>query len=292
MIHYLYSFLLALAFLALCRLVSKRYILWLGMITVLAIVHLLHLTDPPFARMVVICSVMLICMKGIVLAEWGGYLTWPRWLMFTFLWLGMEPSPFTAKKRKLSWKKDAVIGLCYLTVGLTLSIVVANTETNAILIMFVPLSLAVHFGLLRLLTAFWRFQGIAVRPLFRNPLRSRSLADFWAKRWNLSYSQMMTRAVQRPLTSRLGKRGALIVVFLVSGLLHELAITVPVQSGYGLPTLYFLFHGIFVIIEHDSWPLWLRRALALILVVAPLPILFPPDFTQNVIRFTLNYLTL
>jgi len=292
MIHYLYSFLLALAFLAISRMVSKRCVLWLGMLTVLASVHVLHLTDPPFARMIVICSVLLICMKGIVLAEWGGYLTWPRWFIFTFLWFGMEPTAFTAKKRKLKWKKDALIGLSCLLVGLALSVVVANSETTVILMMFVPLSIAFHYGALRLLAAFWRLQGVAVRPLFRNPLACRGLADFWSKRWNLSFSQMMARAVQRPLTPRLGKRGALFVVFLASGLLHELAITVPVQAGYGLPTLYFILHGIFVLLEKDHWPLWLKRGIALILVAAPLPILFPAEFTEHVIQFTLNYLTL
>lgn len=290
MIHYFYSVLLAFSFLALTRVLSKRYVLWPGMLVVLAVVNYLHFTDPPFARMVVICSVLLICMKGIVLAEWGGRLTWPRWFAFTFLWFGMEPPPFAAKPRKLRWKTDAVIGGCCLLVGLSLSIIVAHWETDSILVLFVPLSIGFHYGVLRLLTAFWRLQGIAVRPLFRNPLLSQGLGDFWAKRWNLSFSQMMARAVQRPLVLRLGKRPALFAVFLASGLLHELAITVPVQSGYGLPTLYFVLHGGFVMIEKPAWPLWLRRALALLLVAAPLPILFPPVFTQEVIRFTLNHL--
>ncbi|BDS08962.1 hypothetical protein NT6N_40020 [Oceaniferula spumae] len=290
MIDYLYSFLLALAFLAISRVGTKRYVLWPGLLIVLTLVHVNHLADHPFARMVVICSVLLMGMKGIVLAEWGRYLTWPRWFAFTILWFGMDPTPFAAEKRKLRWKKDAMIGLSFLLVGLALSTVVAYMPTDSILIMFVPMSLGFHYGALRLLTAFWRMQGIAVRPLFRNPLLSRGLADFWAKRWNLSFSQMMARAVQRPLVSRLGKRPALFAVFLVSGLLHELAITVPVQSGYGLPTLYFILHGLVVLIEKPSWPLWFSRALALLLVAAPLPFLFPPVFTENVIRYTLNYL--
>lgn len=290
MIHYLYSFLLALTFLALARVVRKRYLLWPGMIAVLGIVHMLHLGDHPFARMVAICSVLLICMKGIVLAEWGGRLTWRRRLIFCFLWFGMEPTPFAAKKRKLNWKKDALTGAACFLIGMAASVAVAQLDGAPLLLMFVPLSLAFHYGVLRLLTAFWRRQGIAVRPLFRNPLVSRGLGDFWSRRWNLSFSQMMARTVQRPLTPRIGKRAALFAVFLVSGLLHEIAITVPVQAGYGLPTLYFALHGAAVLLERENWPLWQKRGAALVLVALPLPILFPAEFTQQVIELTFSYL--
>ncbi|MCP5536409.1 MAG: hypothetical protein H7A51_09270 [Akkermansiaceae bacterium] len=292
MTHYLHSFLLALAFLVFSRVVRNRRLLWGGMLAVLAGVHLLHIHDAPFARMVVICSVLLICMKGIVYVEWGRRLPWSRWFMFTFLWFGMEPTPFAAGRRKLRWKKDAVTGLACLATGLLLSVLVAHYRIDSILVMFVPLSLAFHFGVLRLLTAFWRMRGIAVRPLFRNPLVSRGVADFWSMRWNLSFSQMMARTVQRPLTPHIGKRAALFAVFLVSGLLHELAITVPVQSGYGLPTLYFTLHGVLVLIENDRWPLWLRRAIVLVMVAAPLPVLFPAEFSRQVIELTLSYLRL
>lgn len=290
MIFYLYSFLLALAFLALSGLVRSRLVLWLGALIVIGIVHWWHLETPAFGRMVVICSALLLCMKGIVLAEWGGRLTWPRWFMFTFLWFGMDPIPFAVKKRRLTWQKDGVIGLSCLLVGLALSIAVAHIKTDFILIMFVPLSIAFHYGALRLLTAFWRMQGIPVRPLFRNPLVSRGLADFWAKRWNLSFSQMMARIVQRPLRAKFGKKPALFAVFLGSGLLHELAITLPVQSGYGLPTLYFTLHGIMVLLEKKTWPLCFSRIWALLLVAAPLPLLFPALFTEEVIQFTLSFL--
>ncbi|HZG45341.1 MAG TPA: hypothetical protein VEZ41_03615, partial [Allosphingosinicella sp.] len=33
------------------------------------------------------------------------------------------------------------------------------------------------------------------------------------------------------------------------GLLHEVAITLPVQSGFGLPTPYFAMHGVLTIFE-------------------------------------------
>ncbi len=292
MILYFYSILLAVAFLALSGLVRNRWVLWIGLMVMIAGVHFIHLSDPPFLRMVMICSVLLVGMKGIVLTEWGGGLNWWRRFIFTFLWFGMEPTPFDAKQRKLSWKKDAVTGVVCLLVGLAAGIAVAHMNDAPLLLMFVPLSLAFHYGLLRLLTAFWRMQGIAVRPLFRNPLVCRGLDDFWSRRWNLSFSQMMARTVQRPVTKQFSKRMGVFAVFVVSGLLHELAITLPVQSGYGLPTLYFTMHGLVVLIEKDDWPLWLKRTLAITLVAAPLPLLFPEKFTQEVIVFTLNQLAI
>lgn len=292
---YIYSILLALIFLGVSTVVAQRVVLWSCMLAVLMAVHLLHLSDSPIVRMFVLCSVLLLCMKGIVLAEWGKRLRLWRWLGFTFFWFGMDPSPFAGHARKLSWGRDGLIGVACLIAGLLLSVAVGYTQFCNIFTMFIPLSLCFHFGVLRLLTAFWRMQGIAVRPLFRNPFSSNGLAEFWARRWNLSYSQMMARAVQRPLSRLLGERQALFAVFLMSGLLHEIAISVPVQSGYGLPTLYFLLHGMLVLLENETWPLWLRRGLLWVFVVAPLPILFPAAFTDKVIRVTLdaivNFLT-
>jgi len=108
------------------------------------------------------------------------------------------------------------------------------------------MSLAFHFGVLRLLTGFWRMQGFPVRVLFRNPLVMCGFRDFWGKRWNLAYSQMMARTVKKPLTPLIGEKWSMFVVFVFSGLVHELAITVPVGSGYGLPTAFFIVHGVFL----------------------------------------------
>jgi len=51
---------------------------------------------------------------------------------------------------------------------------------------------------------------------------------------------MMALCVQRPLARTVGRRRALLAAFGLSGLLHEVAISLPVQAGFGLPTAYFV----------------------------------------------------
>lgn len=80
------------------------------------------------------------------------------------------------------------------------------------------------------------------------------------------------------------------LVFLVSGLLHEIAITLPVREGYGGPTLYFLMHGLAVRLERAGWPLWWKRLWTMLRIVGPLPLLFPDAFVQDVILRCLRVL--
>jgi hypothetical protein len=79
--------------------------------------------------------------------------------------------------------------------------------------------------------------------------------------------------------------------FLFSGLLHELAISVPVEAGYGLPLLYFTLHGGLVLLERrlegtaaalPRWG-WLGRAWTCGWLVLPLPILFHRPFLAGVV---------
>lgn len=270
-----------------------RALLWIVSAVILLGVEHLHTDTHVILRMVILCTTLLALMKGIVYAEWkrqtGNRLSWSRWLMFAVLWFGMDPAAWCGKRRRLSWKKDFLTGFACMITGWGICILLVKLEVNYLVAVFIPMSLAFHFGALRLLTAFWRFCGFPVRPLFRNPLVSTGLADFWSARWNISFSQMMARTVRRPLVARWGNKGSIFAVFLASGILHELAITVPVQDGYGRPFIYFLLHGLVVLLEKDSWPLWWKRLMTLVLVVVPLPLLFPEKFTHEIILPCLSF---
>ncbi|MGJ8656788.1 MAG: wax synthase family protein [Akkermansiaceae bacterium] len=269
---------------------------WGMLLGALVLMHWVALDEGGFMRMVWICSVLMAGMKAITYREWcvvgGRRLPWGRWLMFSCLWFGMDPGAFVARRR-VEWRSHVVVGSACLVVGLMGVWVCYLLDVRSVLLLFVFMSAGFHFGVLRLLTGFWRMMGFPVRVLFRNPLVMRGFQDFWGRRWNLAYSQMMARAVKRPLVGLLGERGSLFAVFVVSGLLHELAITVPVGGGYGWPTLFFVVHGVVCFFERGD-----SRVMAVVcgmMLVLGVPYLFGEKFVDDVIlpsRDVMEYLTI
>jgi alginate O-acetyltransferase complex protein AlgI len=153
------------------------------------------------------------------------------------------------------------------------------------------LSLMLHFGIFNLLAGLWRFAGVDARSLFRAPLAARSLGDFWGRRWNLGFTEMTALGIYRPLSGSLGRKTATVAAFLASGLLHELAISVPVLAGFGLPLSYFLLHGTLVLIERrlesidkavNDWGWW-AHVWVLGWLAVPMPILFHRPFLRGVV---------
>ncbi|MBI1756196.1 MAG: membrane bound O-acyl transferase family-domain-containing protein [Fimbriimonas ginsengisoli] len=138
------------------------------------------------------------------------------------------------------------------------------------------LLLAIHLGFSEVLTCLIRLAGRPVDPLFLQPGKSISLEDFWSRRWNRPFVEMDRRLFLRPLMRMLGRGGAMVAVFLISGLLHEMAISYPVGDGWGLPSGYFLLQAAAMLAQNKlriRSPLWTWG-----FVLIPLPILFHPPF--------------
>ncbi|HLY73959.1 MAG TPA: hypothetical protein VKU80_07550, partial [Planctomycetota bacterium] len=72
-----------------------------------------------------------------------------------------------------------------------------------------------------------------------------------------------------------------LLTFVFSGLLHEGLLSVPVGGGYGLPSAYFLLHGLLLLAER-RWGLG-GRAWTLFWVLVPAPLLFHPWFVRSLI---------
>lgn len=262
-----------------------RVSIWVGWLMIVVLVggaHVLLLGADPIARMTGICLVLMAGMKALVYRAWGGTLEWRRYLVFAMGWLGMDPGSFRKRRDELSWKGDVWLGFLLMIVGTLGAWWVWKMEWQQILVMFLPMSLGFHFGALRVLKGVLRWAGFPVRTLFPNLLQTKGLGDFWSHRWNVGYSQMMQRVVGRPVERWLGRSGGLMAVFLMSGLLHELAIALPVNAGYGLPTAYFAGHGLLVLLE-AKWGRRFGKVVALLLVGVPLGCLFPPEFQSEVI---------
>jgi alginate O-acetyltransferase complex protein AlgI len=146
-----------------------------------------------------------------------------------------------------------------------------------------------HFGLFALLSLFWQSRGVDAPPLMQCPVAAKSLHDFWGRRWNAGFHDIVFGLFFLPLARRCGATAAAILTFVISGLIHELVITVPANAGYGWPTLYFTLQGAAMTLERArlnaacsltrNWP---GRVFAWAVVVLPIFALFPPVFVLRV----------
>lgn len=147
-----------------------------------------------------------------------------------------------------------------------------------------------HFGGFHLIALFWQAMDVDAEPIMAKPILSKSLSEFWGKRWNLGFRQLAHDLIFRPLHRRTGVAAAGFLVFVASGLIHDLVISLPARGGYGLPTGYFILQGLGVSLERSA----LGRRLGLqagptawlfMLIVAAAPAfwLFHPPFVLRVI---------
>jgi hypothetical protein len=147
-----------------------------------------------------------------------------------------------------------------------------------------------HFGTFHLVSLGWRTIGVNAMPVMRNPVRSTSLTEFWGRRWNTAFHELASRFTFRPLRPIVGATGALLLVFVVSGLIHELVISVPAHGGYGLPTGYFLIQGLGVAAERTQLGRriglgrgWRGSVFTVLVTAGPAFWLFPPPFVHHIV---------
>jgi hypothetical protein len=225
----------------------------------------------------------------------------PLALGYLLAWPGMNAKAFLfradrgGRPRGSEW---AAAMLKTLT-GVTLTWIVARTALPKHPLMagwlgMVGLILLLHFGTFHLLSLGWRSRGVDASPVMRNPVASSSLSEFWGRRWNTAFHDLATQLTFGPAQPIVGRTAATVLVFLVSGLIHELVISVPAHGGYGLPTGYFVLQGLGVSAERtragrrlglgSGWRGWLFTVL---FTAGPAYWLFPPPFVRNVILPTL-----
>jgi hypothetical protein len=150
--------------------------------------------------------------------------------------------------------------------------------------------LMLHFGSFHLLSCFWRAMGIDAPPLMNRPTKSTSLIEFWSNRWNTAFRDITHQFVFRPLTRRFGLTAALLIGFFLSGVVHDLVISIPARGGYGGPTAFFMMQGIAILFEKSlfgqwlglgrGWRGWLFTAGVLLV---PAPLLFHRPFVIEVV---------
>jgi hypothetical protein len=224
--------------------------------------------------------------------------TWARQLGYLFAWSGLDADRFlkpaaTAMKRPLpgEWLFAAVKFIF----GVVLIFYVARwiPADDPLVrgwIGMLGIIFTLHFGLFHLLSCAWRAAGVDAAPLMNWPVLATSLSDFWGRRWNAAFRDLTHPFLFRPLLPRCEAVGALFAVFVLSGLIHELAITLPARGGFGGPTCYFLLQACGLMVERSTtgkalglahgWRGWL---FSMLLLVLPLSLLFPPVFVRELI---------
>lgn len=196
-------------------------------------------------------------------------------LAYFFLWVGLDANAFlhsTATPIRLSeWYFalfNTVIGIGLMCLGHALTTIVG--------IVFV-----LHFGLFHFLSLAWRCAGFNAKPLMNFPILATSLGDFWGNRWNTAFrdlSQLFFRPMAK-ISIFLATSG----VFLISGVIHELVMTVPVGSGFGGPFSYFVIQYAGVFAER-KYPVIRGRIFTLLVIVLPLPLLLTEGFVNLFVR--------
>jgi predicted DCC family thiol-disulfide oxidoreductase YuxK len=220
-----------------------------------------------------------------------------RALAYLLAWPGMDAADFlderavAVKPRKAEWLFAAA------KTGFGAVVLWAITRT------FLPINwllagwtgmlgvvFILHFGLFHLLSLIWRRMGIRATPVMKNPIGATSLTEFWGGRWNTAFHELAFRFTFRPLRRFAPPALAMLLVFGLSGLVHEAVISLPARGGYGLPTLYFLIQGAGVIAERSRFGRFvgLGRGVrgwlfTFFITVSPVLALFHPPFVKHVI---------
>lgn len=224
-----------------------------------------------------------------------------RALSYLLLWPGMDAPSFLDSDAPVARPTfgEALWGLTKLVFGLLLLFVgvPAAIHDNPLIAGWVGMAglvFVLHFGLAHLLSICWRLKVIDAEPIMNAPILATSLSDFWGRRWNLAFRDVAFGQIFRPLVGSLGILWATMAVFLVSGVVHDLIISIPAQGGGGGPTLYFLIQGFGLLLERSrvgqriglgrGYLGWLFCALV---TIGPVGLLFHEPFVRHVILPTL-----
>jgi alginate O-acetyltransferase complex protein AlgI len=249
----------------------------------------------PAVQMLALVFLLFTGMKTVVVVyryPRASRLNFRRWLCFVLIWPGMNPYAFEpGGVEKMDWKLFGRGAMHFFSGTVLLCLLAGLLQTDLLslywlcLLSFPAFILIFHSGIFEMEAACLRKWGIAASPLMDAPQRSLSLGAFWGKRWNIPFIQMTRYTVFKPLLKKTNRHIAFLSSFLVSGLLHEVALSLPVNRGYGLPTLYFLIQALLILAERKlirRIPFLWQKAWLFGCLTLPFPLLFHPAFLQEV----------
>jgi hypothetical protein len=176
--------------------------------------------------------------------------------------------------------KSTIIRFITFLFLMTISIVLINNFLNPLSYLEVMLFAPGIYFFTEVVGAFGQllFHKRRTFPIHGNPLMSSSLSRFWGHDWNLWVQDWLRDVSQAGTRKRNKKR--IIIVFLISGLFHEIMINLPYwliykKSYFGTMLAYFFIQAVALWIDKRyvrHWPPLLRRVYLWVAVIIPSPL--------------------
>ena len=248
----------------------RPYLRWLAPLSALLLP--LH---TPLERLAAMSLFLLFGLKSSLLLsrprEYVASLDAKGLLLYFSLWPGVNPAPFEKREAlefPLRWFVQGWVTM--IVSAVSVGALALGGHLNGWWMLAGVLAF-VHLGYSDVLSSLLRLAGYPVERLFDNPLAADGLRDFWSRRWNRPFSDL-----NRLL---LVGRHRLLAGFVVSGLLHEAALSYPAPGGWGGPIGYFVLQYVGMQLE-GGLSGWRRRLWAWAWILLPLPGLFQAPFQQ------------
>ena len=245
----------------------------------------------PLARLYC-CSVWLLCfVKGWALLNIS-QLHISRYsrlglFIYSYGWPGVDPTPFAKrcgpKKEATRWFAFGFPTMCCGIGAIILLTLHSPSIPPHLLGLAVVLSLltTIHLGFSDVLSCAVQFLGYPVERLFVHPLAANSLRNFWSHRWNRPFVEMNKLLFRPLLAPHVSKGTTVFVLFLISGLLHELALSFPPGSGFGGPLAYFAVQGLGMVLQSKGK--LSGRIITWAWLLIPVPLLFQSAFLTTLV---------
>ena len=114
-------------------------------------------------------------------------------------------------------------------------------------------------GVARVVEVLGLIAGFDVGTLHDSPIRSRTIGEFWGKRWNRAIHGYLSEYVFRPTTKRFGAAAGVMAAFVASAVLHFVPIWIVYDARWSFAMgAFFVIHGVIVIVESKlgvaRWP--------------------------------------
>ena len=179
-----------------------------------------------------------------------------------WLWWGVPADarlPRDATEATKNRKRGLVrLGRAAIKLGVIVVVVVVNRSVDDITastIGFVAWSMAYLYacisGIADTLTGILMLTGLHMSESFEAPMLSRSPSEFWGRRWNRFVTRWAFRNVFIAAGGRRAPARATMLVFVISGLMHEYLL-IACQNGWsryaGWTLAFFVIHGLAVVL--------------------------------------------